>query len=85
MYTHTHIYIYVYTYSYIYIYTCIYIYIGAKATLERNLVKILDDVVGTFLEVVDVVDIDDVDDEEYDCYHHTNEHNLSSYDVEYDQ
>ena len=53
--------------------------------MERNLVQILDDVVGTFLEVVDVVDIDDVDDEEYDCYHHTNEHNLSSYDVEYDQ
>ena len=53
--------------------------------MGRNLVKIFDDVVDTFLEVVDVVDVDDVDDDEYDCYHHTNEHSLSSYGVEYGQ
>ena len=53
--------------------------------MERNLVKILDDVVVIFLEVVDVVDVDDIEDEEYDCYDHINAHNLSSYDVEYDE
>ena len=53
--------------------------------MEHNLDQIFDDDVVFFHDDVDVVDVDDIDDEEYDCYDHINAHNLSSYDVEYDE